>query len=122
MTEVRRAFLVEKLTFKGTGYNILSGAETGGSMLPMRHPERKHGRDSDRATGLGSDKEAFRLKDSTHRFFADALQMPSKPVRTANLVREGLDAQRTSTIIGVGHTIRHEIPSLGARDAFTVGY
>jgi hypothetical protein len=93
ITEVRRAHLVEKLTFKGSGYDILTGAETGGHSLPMHHPERRHGREFDRSTGLGSDKEAFRLKDSTHRFHADARQMPSKPVRTANLVREGLNAQ-----------------------------
>ncbi|KAG8469135.1 hypothetical protein KFE25_007653 [Diacronema lutheri] len=120
MTEFRRAYLEDKLTFKGSGYNILTGEETGGSSKPMRYPERRHSYTGyDRSTGPGCDKPAFRLKDSTSRFFADSQQMPMRPQRTANLMREGIDpAQRTSTIIGVGKTIRHEIPSAGARDAF----
>lgn len=181
MTEFRRAHLEQKLTFKGSGYNILTGEETGGWSRPMHSAERRHISDCDRSTGRGSDTPAYRLKDSTSRFYADSQQMPPRPHRTANLVREGLTTthvrappsvcfvdfttlpdrvcgrgmqvarvrcgcaphreclplhahsramfrrapcalQRTSTIIGVGKTIRHEIPSVGTGEAFLAHY
>jgi hypothetical protein len=95
----------------------LTGEELGGGAA-IRQLGRKHVVDADRASGPGADKPAFRLKDSTSRFHATAQEMPHRPERAARLAQEGLVGKRTSTVIGVGKTLRHEISSVGIRDAF----
>lgn len=101
---------------QGSGYNLFTGEELGGALPHL--PGRKHVVDADRASGPGADKPAFRLKDSTSRFHATAQEMPHRPERAAKLAEEGLVSKRTSTVIGVGKTLRHEISSVGIRDAF----
>lgn len=90
ITEQRREYLVGKRTFRGSGYNILTGEETGGASKPMKLPQRRHNIEIDRSTSPGADKTAYRLRDSSARFHATAEEMLHRPERVAGLMREGL--------------------------------